>query len=116
MPAVKKLVNVFFSLVLVMGLLPVTAFASPSQGAEEGASGKAVVVGQDNTIESTSGSEAPSSGAATEDGTTSTQSSGANSGKSDSNSDQKNLKMLKTLPQAKRTLTLRIVGVIRMVN
>ena len=89
MPAVKKLVNVFFSLVLVMGLLPVTAFASPSQGAEEGASGKAVVVGQDNTIESTSGSEAPSSGAATEDGTTSTQSSGANSGKSDSNSDQK---------------------------
>ena len=36
MPATKKLINLFFSFVLVMGLLPVTAFASPRPGAEEG--------------------------------------------------------------------------------
>ncbi len=88
MPAVKKLVNIFFSLVLVMGLLPVTAFASPSQGAEEGASGKAVVVDQGNANEPASGSGAPSSDTAAEGGTTSAQTSGANSGKSDNNSDQ----------------------------
>ena len=37
MPATKRLINLFFSFVLVMGLLPVTAFASPDQGVEEGA-------------------------------------------------------------------------------
>ena len=88
MPAVKKLVNVFFSLALVMGLLPVTAFASPSQGAEEGASGKAVVVDQGDAGGPASGSKVSSSNSATEDGATSTQSSEANSGKSDNNSDQ----------------------------
>ena len=57
MPAAKKLVNIFFSLVLITGLLPVTAFASPDQGPEENANGKAVVVDQGDAGESTSGSE-----------------------------------------------------------
>ena len=57
MPAAKKLVNIFFSLVLIAGLLPVTAFASPDQGPEENANGKAVVVDQGDAGESASGSE-----------------------------------------------------------
>ena len=67
MPAAKKLINVFFSLVLIVGLLPTAAFAFPGEEAEESVNGKAVVIGSDDVDESSSGSGASSSAAATED-------------------------------------------------